>query len=623
MLEETTNKVLIQYHTDNDYEYYSLINITLTDGKMHENCMIHTFRYHQDGKLSFLKNDLFPYLKKYYDPLQKSNQFLLVNDEIFESNFMYKNSDDRLSKMSKYIGKEVNPEDFAMLNDAMYEDLLSNVGVSQYNDYFESIKNGIFEKYIRLKDDNFIDDKYIMPFYIKKIKKLENKEWYIPKIKKQADNKKDVVELGFYNIYINDKEYLVFIKQFSDGHRTAGLNRMKRNPINFDFYKSIRQEMLNLTINETIIKTNIPNELNKIIQLEKFKNVVVDEFNDDAFINKIESKIEKNRENNKTQDSEANLTRIKNNIEANKYNLDKSIHFMFFKRDNDIYMLKKWKMDDTFYSEWKFINTKVDEECLKRNIKGYMSLVKKAKDKRNLFISVDGCPEIYEMLNNLDLKIKNIPNIRIENIELDKCQLNGYSQIRRELYDETIKMKIFKRNLGKYVANDSDSEINSLLVYTDASVIKEDDNIKLGYGMVIKTLGSDDYLYQASKKIETDIPITTSSQAEAFAVLGTISFLKSMIIQRKLDKHQRFEIRSDELFNIGLLNGEKEPEEIKDDITKDIISKIKKQVNGLNFVFRWVKGHSEDKANELADKLAYEASSGESYALKNKAKMKY
>lgn len=306
-------------------------------------------------------------------------------------------------------------------------------------------------------------------------------------------------------------------------------------------------------------------------------------------------------------DKETLLRNQIKNIEKNKYNLDKSIHFMFFKRDENIYMLKKWKRDNNFYNKWELINGSIDGKNLEKIIKDGIGLVKKIKDKRNLFISLDNCPEIFEILNNIQLDIKNINNVAVENIILDECKINGYSQIQKELFNETIKINIFKRHLGKYMACDSDSEVNSLLVYTDASFRKDKENLSLGYGVVIKTLDSSDYIYQASKKIETDLPINTTSQAEAFAILDTILFLKNKISEGKLDKHQRFEVRSDELFNIGLLNNEKEIEEIKNDLTKSIINRILKEVKGLNFCFRWVKGHSFDNANVLADKLACEA----------------
>lgn len=306
-------------------------------------------------------------------------------------------------------------------------------------------------------------------------------------------------------------------------------------------------------------------------------------------------------------DKETLLRNQIRNIEKNKYNLDKSIHFMFFKRDENIYMLKKWKRDDNFYNKWELINGSIDEKNLEKIIKDGIGLVKKIKDKRNLFISLDNCSEIFEILNNIQFNIKNINNVAVENIILDECKMNGYSQIQKELFNETVKINIFKRNLGKYMACDSDSEVNSLLIYTDASLRKDKENLSLGYGIVIKTLDSSDYIYQASKKIETDLPINTTSQAEAFAILDTIFFLKNKISEGKLDKYQRFEVRSDELFNIGLLNNEKEIDEIKNDLTKSIINRILKEVKGLNFCFKWVKGHSFDNANLLADKLACEA----------------
>ena len=66
MVENKLNKLLIENYLDGNFEYYTLINISITDGAMHENCMIYTFRYanNKNNSLLFLDKVLFPYLKE-------------------------------------------------------------------------------------------------------------------------------------------------------------------------------------------------------------------------------------------------------------------------------------------------------------------------------------------------------------------------------------------------------------------------------------------------------------------------------------------------------------------------------------------------------------------------------
>jgi len=607
MQENTLNKVLLAYQSDEKYDYYSLVNIVITDGKTHDECLIHTFRYFKNEKYFFLKDSLFPYLKEYLDPLQKSGQFSIVSNEIFDNNFITKKIDNRLNRVEQYIGYKDNRKDFPFFNDNAYDQVLTNVGVDKYNKKFESIRDTIFFKYVDVKSLDFNNDVSIVSFSLKSLSYLSNKDWYVPKIKKQKEGERYITGVGFYAININNKDYLAYVKEFSDGQKNASLSKVKNNQINIDFYKTIRRELIGLNTQEISLKTNIEKEFAKIIKPELFGTFFITELDDEAFIDKLNDKVQKESLNQKSLTAEEQLEKRMYNIQVNKYNLDKSIHLMFFKRDEDIYILRKWRSDDTFYSKWTFINARLDESYLEKIIKNDINSLKKKSDKRSLFISVE-CPEIYEMLNNIDLGIKNISHVEIEKIVLDKCDLNGYSKIKEELYQKTIEMKNFKRGLGKYIANDNDSDINSLLVYTDASVKNDGDEIHLGYGIVVKTLNSDDYVYQASHKIDKAMNITQSSQAEAFAVLEAVMFIKEKIEQGKINKHQRVEVRSDEIFNVALINDERDLNDVSDSIRNAIISQIKDEVKGLNFIFRWIKGHASDKANIQADKLACDAS---------------
>lgn len=607
MQENTLNKVLLAYQSDEKYDYYSLVNIVVTDGKTHDECLIHTFRHFNNEKYFFLKDSFFPYLKEYLDPLQKSGQFSIVSNEIFDNNFITKKIDNRLNRIEQYIGYKDNGKDFPFFNDNAYDQVLTNVGVDKYSKRFELIRNAIFSKYVDVKSLDFNNDVSIVSFSLKILSCLNNKEWYIPKVKKQKEGERYITGVGFYAININDKDYLAYVKEFSDGNKNASLSKVKNNQINIDFYKTIRRELIVLKTQEISLKTNIEKEFSKIINPKLFGTLVVSEIDDESFIEKINDKLQKESSNVKSLTAEEQLEKRMYNIQVNKYNLDKSIHLMFFKRDEDIYMFKKWKSDDTFYSKWTFINAHLDEEYLERIIKNDVNALKKKNDKRNLFISVE-CPDIYAMLNNINLDIKNIPHVEVKKFALDECELNGYSKIREDLYQKTIEMKKFKRGLGKHIANDNDSEINSLLVYTDASVKNDGDEIYLGYGIVIKTLNSDDYIYQASHKIDKATNITQSSQAEAFAVLEAVNFIKEKMEQGKISKHQRIEIRSDEIFNVALINNERELDSVSDTIRNKIIGRIKEEVQDLNFGFKWIKGHASDKANIQADKLACEAS---------------
>lgn len=607
MQENTLNKVLLAYQSDEKYDYYSLVNIVITDGKTHDECLIHTFRHFKNEKYFFLKNSLFPYFKEYLDPLQKSGQFSIVSNEIFDNNFITKKIDNRLNKIEQYIGNKVNGDDFSFFNNETYKQVLVNVGVDKYNKRFEIIRDAIFSEYIDVKSLPFSNNVSVLSFSLKSLSHLNNKEWYIPKVKKQKEGERYITGIGFYALPIDDKDYLVYVKEFSDGHKNASLNRVKNNQVNIDFYKSVRSELIGLTIKEISLKTNVETEFSKIINPKLFGAFVISELDDRSFIAKISDKLKKESLNIKSLTAEEQLQKRMYNIHINKYNLDKSIHLMFFKRDEDVYMFRKWKCDDTFHSKWTFINTHLDEAYLERIIKNDINALKKRNDKRSLFISVE-CPEIYAMLNNINLEMKNISHVEIERFVLDECNLNGYSKIRDDLYQKTIEMKKFKRGLGKYIANDDDSEINSLLVYTDASVRDDGEEIHVGYGMVIKTLNSDDYIYQASHKIDKATNITQSSQAEAFAVLEAVNFIKEKMEQGKISKHQRIEIRSDEIFNVALINNERELDSVSDTIRNEIISRIKEEVQDLNFVFKWIKGHASDKANIQADKLACEAS---------------
>lgn len=622
MQENTLNKVLLAYQSDEKYDYYSLVNIVITDGKTHDECLIHTFRHFKNEECFFLKDSLFPYFKEYLDPLQKSGQFSIVSNEIFDNNFITKKIDNRLNKIEQYIGNKVNGDDFSFFNNETYKQVLVNVGVDKYNKRFEIIRDAIFSEYIDVKSLPFSNNVSVLSFSLKSLSHLNNKEWYIPKVKKQKEGERYITGIGFYALPIDDKDYLVYVKEFSDGHKNASLNRVKNNQVNIDFYKSVRSELIGLTIKEISLKTNVETEFSKIINPKLFGAFVISELDDRSFIAKISDKLKKESLNIKSLTAEEQLQKRMYNIHINKYNLDKSIHLMFFKRDEDVYMFRKWKCDDTFHSKWTFINTHLDEAYLERIIKNDINALKKRNDKRSLFISVE-CPEIYAMLNNINLEMKNISHVEIERFVLDECNLNGYSKIREDLYQKTIEMKKFKRGLGKYIANDDDSEINSLLVYTDASVRDDGEEIHVGYGMVIKTLNSDDYIYQASHKIDKATNITQSSQAEAFAVLEAVNFIKEKMEQGKISKHQRIEIRSDEIFNVALINNERELDSVSDTIRNEIISRIKEEVQDLNFVFKWIKGHASDKANIQADKLACEASDSSRIGLnRTRPKMK-
>ena len=143
---------------------------------------------------------------------------------------------------------------------------------------------------------------------------------------------------------------------------------------------------------------------------------------------------------------------------------------------------------------------------------------------------------------------------------------------------------------------------NKILIYTDASTNRSRHKKinKSGYGTIIKQDGSDEIMFELTRKLEASEMLFISDISEGQAIYESLKFLRD---EGFLDDKTEVEVRSDSLSNIRKLNNKENFDHIFSEKTLELCE----DMNGIKVIFRWVKGHSTNKYNVIADKMAKES----------------
>lgn len=143
---------------------------------------------------------------------------------------------------------------------------------------------------------------------------------------------------------------------------------------------------------------------------------------------------------------------------------------------------------------------------------------------------------------------------------------------------------------------------NKILIYTDASTYRNRFKgiNKSGYGAIIKQDGSEEVMFELTRKLEKSEMLFISDISEGQAIYESLKFLSE---QNIIDKNTIIEIRSDSLSNIRKLNSKEDFKHIFSEKTLD----LSENIESSGIIYRWVKGHSRNKYNVLVDKMAEES----------------
>ncbi len=187
-------------------------------------------------------------------------------------------------------------------------------------------------------------------------------------------------------------------------------------------------------------------------------------------------------------------------------------------------------------------------------------------------------------------RIKDIVRLNWDGIGKQKC-VKGHLEVWKATEDRAIGIEYPRETPGyeQIWVEQCTTKIQrmeyELAIYTDAS--KEKDNV--GYGW-LASIGN--YVIEEEVYIAKDISVY---KAEMLAIKEALSWLCTNI---ETDRHTV--IYSDSKSSVTRLNGYL----AKDDVTKEAMSLLKELNELTHTEVRWVKGHSDNTGNELADMIA-------------------
>ena len=132
-----------------------------------------------------------------------------------------------------------------------------------------------------------------------------------------------------------------------------------------------------------------------------------------------------------------------------------------------------------------------------------------------------------------------------------------------------------------------------LKIYTDGASNKTSS----GYAFVAYEDGNDNPIHMENKRLSK----TCSYQAELYAIKAALEWLKSN--PHKLKTWKRVKILTDSKSAVTSLKSTK----IKNKMVEDTIETLKEAKKSAKIKLQWIKGHSNNKGNDLADNLAKKA----------------
>jgi len=234
------------------------------------------------------------------------------------------------------------------------------------------------------------------------------------------------------------------------------------------------------------------------------------------------------------------------------------------------------------------------------------------KDTLRIFARHDAPVYVYTGIKGVEeyfvkkLKNKKVKD-RISDVIYRDFDAIKFSQKHKKLINELIisherDLKI-KEELG--VDYTSPASPNKIVVYTDASAHYD----KSGYGVVIKQDSSNKLMFKMMRRLKKSPMLFVSDISEGVAIYEALRFLAG---EGFIEVGMDIEIRSDSLSNIRKLNRK---EEAKHEYTEKTLILCESLFPGNPVSFRWVKGHSKNKYNVMADKMAEESLNNSHYEL--------
>lgn len=292
-----TKKVMYEIRETSTGSYVAMIDFYSTDDT---DANIKVFSYpnlnRSEALLSYMTNELFPYIRNYKDNDIQDHNLLIVNDDVNQKNFFLKNPQDR-ENFSKIFVKlkakncrieKIKIDFFAGARDLRIDKIYNQVKVRNVGDEFkEALQNHLYNEI--LDQDNLLkfdsENKLIKDIKID-LKALKNppinnktvivnesiseviKEDILPPI--QNNGSKRLTNIEVYNETIENKKYIILVKEYNNG--SSKIDYVKYNvPTQLEgFFKNFRQQYnsigknkgdLLVKINDDMILDHLPERL--------------------------------------------------------------------------------------------------------------------------------------------------------------------------------------------------------------------------------------------------------------------------------------------------------------------------------------------------------------------------
>lgn len=244
------------------------------------------------------------------------------------------------------------------------------------------------------------------------------------------------------------------------------------------------------------------------------------------------------------------------------------------------------------------INIKINKEESLEILNSLSTLFEKYTIDKNLLTQIEQQDTVFYLQSLLKKKnnISMTPNTNIVK-EVKKRTSDSFFP-KNYLSDEDKKNKVRVRE---------EYPNNTIVIYTDASM-KNERKLKQenkGYGIIIGFSDGEkiNTIYKIKARLNIE-QINNVDEIEAFAIKRAIKFIEKRRENGEISKDYPIEMRSDSLGNIIYLNELSDIKNNKSYDLKTIIKEIKEMAKGLNISYSWVKGHSKNYHNDIADKLA-------------------
>lgn len=244
------------------------------------------------------------------------------------------------------------------------------------------------------------------------------------------------------------------------------------------------------------------------------------------------------------------------------------------------------------------LNIKTNKPESLESLNNLSNLFDKYTIDKNLLTQIEQQDAVFYLQNLMKNKtnIPMTPNINIVK-EVRKRTGDSFSP-KNYLSEEDKKNKVRIRE---------EYPNNTIVIYTDASM-KNERKLReknKGYGIIIGFSDGEKIstIYKIKARLNIE-QINNVDEIEAFAIKRAIKFIKKRRDKGEISKDYPIEIRSDSLGNIIYLNELSDIKNNKSYELKNIINEIKESTKDFNISYSWVKGHSKNYHNNMADKLA-------------------